>query len=171
MVSLEVILKGTTDGDFVDNPKIVRILNRNNVLYTEIDNSKIEYQTLRGESKIDWKPNMKRIENVVVKNARGHAMYEFDEPMTERPNSIIIRLFSAMGESEKSEFLNSNDGHGLWPEVGGRMMQRIITGDGLINGWVDLQEGFYRYSVNQQESAIRVKSIIREYLTKSVSWE
>jgi hypothetical protein len=58
----------------------------------------------------------------------------------------------------------------LWPEVGSRMMTRVITGQDLSNGWVIVQEGVYRYAVVQQ-GGILVRSVLREYLATEVYWD
>lgn len=170
MVFLEVVLAGTMESDFSHNPKIARILNRNATLKAEITKSQIKYQTLAGEDKIVWKANMDRIARVVIKNARGHAMYELGEPMIDRPTLISIRPIIEMTAKEIEEFLNSTDFCFLLPEVGSRMLQRVISNDGRMDGWVEVQDNMYRYSVNYHGSGMRVKSIIHGYLTTEVAW-
>lgn len=38
------------------------------------------YTTIGGEQRLVWKPDLERIERVVVKNARGHAFFEIGDP-------------------------------------------------------------------------------------------
>ncbi len=57
-----------------------------------------------------------------------------------------------------------------WPEVGSRMMTRVLTGQDLVDGWVVVQDGSYRYSV-VQEGRILVRSVIAEYLATEVFWD
>ena len=56
-----------------------------------------------------------------------------------------------------------------WPEVGSRMMQRLVMGD-LNRGWVTVQEGVYRYMVVQLFGGTVVRSVIREYMATEVLW-
>ena len=58
----------------------------------------------------------------------------------------------------------------LWPEVGSRMMTRLATGEDMAGQWVVVQEGIYRYSV-QQAGGLRVRSVLSEYLATEVQWE
>ena len=51
----------------------------------------------------------------------------------------------------------------LWPEVGSRMMSRVLTGQDLRDGWVIVQEGIYRYRVDQFGGML-VRSVLFEYL-------
>ena len=58
----------------------------------------------------------------------------------------------------------------LWPEVGSRMMARLVTGEDMAGEWVVVQEGIYRYSV-QHAGRLRVRSILSEYLATEVQWK
>ena len=57
----------------------------------------------------------------------------------------------------------------LWPEVGSRIMTRILTGEDFNNGWIVVQEGVYRYAVSYADQ-ILVKIVISEYLAAEVCW-
>ena len=58
----------------------------------------------------------------------------------------------------------------LWPEIGSRMMQRLAGVDPLVDGWVDVQEGVYRYAVARGPDELLVRTVIREYLATEVYW-
>ena len=49
------------------------------------------------------------------------------------------------------------------------MMTRVLTGEDMDSGWVVVQEGTYRYVV-QQTGGLRVRSILSEYLATEVQW-
>ena len=57
-----------------------------------------------------------------------------------------------------------------WPEVRSRMLTRVATRQDLVNGWIVVQDGRYRYCVMPQ-GRILVRSVIAEYLATEVLWE
>ncbi|WP_205208578.1 hypothetical protein [Arenimonas caeni] len=73
----------------------------------------------------------------------------------------------------------------LWGEIGTRASQRVgviqaklvgPTGeerviDLLINDWLDVQQGRYRYLATDQDGLIRVRMVLGEYLACEVVWE
>jgi hypothetical protein len=119
-----------------------------------------------------WKPDTSRVQNVVLKNARGHAYFEFGEPMLVAPSHIWACPLENMTEVQRQTFeeVNSEEGFAPSPEVGSRMMTRLFTGDDMVGHWVVVQEGTYRYSV-QQNGGIQVRSVLSEYLATEVRWE
>jgi hypothetical protein len=59
----------------------------------------------------------------------------------------------------------------IWPEVGSRAMQRLITGtDVTPGGWIDVQPGLYRFNVTYGGS-VEVRIVIHEYLACYIYWE
>ena len=48
-------------------------------------------------------------------------------------------------------------------------MQRMAIGD-PEDGWAEVQNGVYRYTVIQLPRETLVRSVIREYLATEVSW-
>jgi len=56
-----------------------------------------------------------------------------------------------------------------WPEVGSRMLTRVVTGQDLAGSWVTVQDGIYRYAV-AQHGVVLVKSVLFEYLAAEVFW-
>ena len=106
----------------------------------------------------------------MVKNARGHAFYEYGEPMLDDPVGVWSKPLLSMTASERGEFENiSSDGG--WPEVGSRMMTRVMTGQDLDGPWVVVQDGIYRYGVTQATGEILVRAVISEYLATEVRWD
>ena len=69
---------------------------------------------------------------------------------------------------ERVEFEAVHTGPGL-PKVGSRMMTRVLSGQDLVDGWVVLQDGVYRYAV-MQEDYFTVRSVMVEYLAAEVHW-
>ena len=149
-------------------PRAHRILHNSPKLRARIDRTRSEYQTADGQTRIIWKPELPRIENVVLKNARGHAYYELGDPMQNKPERLVMRPLESLTDSEFEEFEHINGGP-IWPEVGSRMMTRLVTGQDLEDSWIIVQDSCYRYAVIQQGLVI-VKMVIAEYLAAEVVW-
>jgi hypothetical protein len=123
-----------------------------------------------GEQRMVWKPDMERIERVIVKNARGHAFFEIGEPMMQKPTSVQVVPLEYMKDSERNEFESGYDPQGMWAEVGSRMMTRLATGQDLKgDGWVIVQEGVYRY-LAIQAGLMTVRTVLYEFLATEVRW-
>lgn len=171
VIFLECVLAGSTDSDAQSNPKIGRALKRSKKLRTRIEAARTETPDLFDETRIEWRPEAERINRIVLKNARGHAYYEYGEPMLSEPEHLWATPLQCLTADEREEFENFDSG-GLapWPEVGSRMMTRVITGQDLSGGWVVVQDGIYRYGVAQR-GVLLVRSVLFEYLATEVYWD
>jgi len=169
---LSCVLAGSTDPEKQTNESAARALTESAALRAMIDRTKREFQTVGEETRIVWQPDMERINRVVLKNARGHAYFEYGEPKMEAPPRVWARPLESMSESERAEFegLTGTGGLAAWPEVGSRIITRIATGLDMDGGWVVVQDGTYRYSVDDAEG-LRVRSVVWEYLATEVHWE
>lgn len=165
------VLAGSTAPEAQTNPKVRRALERNPALLARIEASKKLCLTPDGEETLIWQPEMERILRVVLKNARGHAFFEFGEPMLEEPEHVRAMPLESMSPQQRTAFENVGAASGIagWAEVGSRMMTRQITGQDMAGGWVVVQPGVYRYAVFQ-EGAIMVRSVLREYIATEVFW-
>lgn len=166
-IFLSCVLSGTTDPSGQKDPKFQRALKRNPALLNRIESSRKSFTTINGESRTIWEPENDRINRIVLKNARGHAYYEFGEPMLTEPAHVWAIPLESMNEIQRNEF--ESVATGAWPEVGSRMMSRYLTGQDMANDWVVVQNGVYRYTVSQ-EGTILVRSVIRGYLATEVFW-
>ncbi len=168
-IFLHCVLSGSTDPDRQSDPKVSRALQRHKKLRTKIEHSRMEHLTLIGETRSSWGPETKKINRVILKNARGHAFFEFGEPMLTEPAHVWSAPLATMTSEERSYFENIQTGAEFYPEVGSRMLTRVITGQDLSDGWVIVQDGIYRYSVIQQ-GLMLVRSVLFEYLATEVYW-
>jgi hypothetical protein len=125
-------------------------------------------QTIGGETRCIWTPGAARISRVIVKNARGHAFFEFGEPMLREPDRVWWSPLEHLTPTQREEFEHFEFGP-AWPEVGSRMMTRMITGQDLDGSWVSAQAGIYRYAVGQAGTML-VRTVLREYLATEVFW-
>lgn len=166
---LSAVLTGSTDLGQQVSPAANRILAGNRRLRSQIERTKMEDRTLWGGTRTIWEPDMSKISRVIVKNARGHAFFEYGEPLLSEPEHIVVRPLETLTSKERVDFETIDMGAG-WPEVGSRMTTRVITGQDLEDGWVVVQDGVYRYAVMQQ-SVMVVRIVIAEYLAAEVWWE
>ena len=168
---LSCVLSESTDPGHQRNASAARALTDSKALRAWIERSKIEYQTLGGDKRIVWRPDTARLDRVILKNARGHAYFEFGEPMLEPPVHVWSSPLEYLSSSERAAFESLDDEGGFvsLPEVGSRMLTRVFTGADLCAGWIVVQENTYRYAV-QQEGLLRVRSVWAEYLATEVQW-
>ena len=166
---LECVLCGSTDSNLIHRPKIKRILTENPKLTAQIRAS----QQKDDSGNLVWQPDVKRVENVLLKLARGHVAYELSLPHTEEPEQIIFVPLIRLSEEQRTAFENPIDeSFNLWPEIGSRSFMRAIVGGQECyqeNGWNIVQDKNYRYLVSQSEGDF-VQIVISEYLACRVSW-
>lgn len=165
---LECVLAGSTDLERQSDSKVSRALRRNPKLRARIEGSRTEYETPGGQTRSVWKPETERVNRIILKNARGHAFYEYGEPMLTEPTHVWSAPLEAMTAADRAEF-ESTQTQGLLPEVGSRMLTRAMTGQDLSDGWVVVQDGIYRYGV-AQHGVMLVRSVLFEYLATEVYW-
>jgi hypothetical protein len=163
------VLSGSTDPDRQHDPRVRRILTRSPMLRQRIEDARTESRTLfNDEPRIVWSPERERIERIVLKNARGHACYEYGEPMLEPPDCVWLAPLASLTPEERSQFEDVQ--RDVWPEVGSRMLTRVVTGQDLCDGWVVAQDGVYRYAAIP-EGRLTVRSVIHEYLATEARWD
>ena len=170
------VLSGSTRPDQVRFPAASGILTHSPRLGNRIDRSRTVQGNLWGDVEVLWEPELDRVRRVLVKNARGHVLYELGEPMLEQPSHVSVCPIQAMTAHQVDQFENVPYGSG-WPEVGSRMMRKafIIHSPGdaqeaYFDGWQDVQGSVYRYAVTQGPSGILVRMVLREYLACEVGW-
>lgn len=124
-----------------------------------------------------------RVNNIVLKLARGHAAYELSLPLYDPPKNIRVLPLCVMEEFELEEF-ESFEAPEVFGEVGSRGMQRFAvmqmtlrsaTGELIehsvpLAGWVEVQDGRYRYLATSESSGARVRIVISEFLACDVRW-
>jgi hypothetical protein len=112
-----------------------------------------------------------RVERVMLKLARGHAAYEFGEPVLHEPSGLWVGSLAGMTEEERREFETVPE-TSLFPEIGSRAFLRVIAqGESGFapDGWRVVQEGRYRYLVCPSPFLIRL--VVGEYMAAEFWWE
>ena len=167
---LASVLSGTTEPNPRRFPAAARALGHSSGLRRRIGQTRRVQGALWGEPEIQWAPELERVVRVLVKNARGHALYELCEPGLSEPSWVNMTPLAFLTERQRDQFENVLDGP-FWPEIGTRLFQRVASGDLLPGGWVELQPNVYRYAVAQESGEILVRIVLHEYLTAEVLWD
>ena len=171
---LWTVLAGSTDPKKQKTPEVARMLRRNVGLRERIENSRTERTTLFGEEEITFAPEVERVKRVVIKNARGHALYELDRAMSFEADEFFAIPLQVLTPEQRDAFETGGEGELLgWAEVGTRLFQRQcgMAQSDMIGPWVIVQDGVYRYAVvDRGGDSLLVQSVIQEYLATSVYW-
>ena len=162
------LLSGSTDPGRQKTTAGAGILHNNAALKKRIDASRTVSSTLFGEQTTTWYPEIQRLKNVILKNARGHIYFELGQPAFGEPASVCLTPLDKLSNDERSDFELIDHGPGL-PEVGSRMLTRLLTGQDMENGWIVVQDNVYRYAVVENGGFV-VRIVIREYLAGELSW-
>jgi hypothetical protein len=175
---VESVIAGSADPERIRRPSVANILRRTPALCARLEAAKT---CEHGQTQFAIEPE--RVKNVVVKLARGHAAFELSQPCKDEPASVWWKPLALMDEEQRDEFESSHvvESYG---EIGSRGMQRLLVAQftlqsdsgetrmaGLVvNDWMDVQEGRYRYHAIDYGDAIRIKLVIGEYLACEVVW-
>lgn len=164
---LECVIHGTTDIDKLSRNRIKKILTRKKNLWTRLEKAKTE--NLFGE--IEFLTENKRIKNVILKLAFGHARYENSETQFEDPASIWFLPINLMKEEDLETFLSPEEISTL-PEIGSRAFQRIAFNDERTPAsyWKEVQPNAYVYTITHISGGLGVRMIIWNYLACEVFW-
>ncbi len=165
---LECVLVGEADPSRLLRPKIAKVLAHNKPLLARLKRAK----SAGGDGPV-WSIEQNRLKAVVLKLARGHAAYEYNEPRLEEPDYISFKPMMTMQNGEREAFEGSDhESLAGVPEVGSRAMQRLLVvgSDVFREGWLVVQDGNYRFRVSEEEG-LTVKIVLREYLACHVVWQ
>ena len=164
---LASVICGSTNLDSDRLPVAAQALEYSSRLRKRIDRVRQIQGTLWGYPEIQWTSEIERIARVIIKNSRGHILFEVGLPIVAPPSYICIAPIQRISAQQIDEFENPS-GTSMWPEVGSRSMQRIATGECELGGWIEVQKGVYRYAVSE---FLSVRIALREYLAAEVAWD
>lgn len=175
---VESVVAGSADPQDIKRPNVANILRRTPALRARLETAKT---CIDGQIQFAVEPE--RIKNIVIKLARGHAAFELSQPCKEGPTSVWWQPLALMDVGHREEYESSHVVE-IYGEIGSRGMQRLLvaqftlqassgetkTAHMMINDWVEVQEGRYRYHAIDYGDVIRVKLVISEYLACEVIW-
>ncbi|MBE0670175.1 MAG: hypothetical protein IH588_06285 [Anaerolineales bacterium] len=176
---IEAAIAGSTDPDNIRRPSIANIFRRAPALRARIEAAK---STQDGQTLFKVEAN--RVQNVLVKLARGHSAFELSQIFREEPSSLWWCPIALLSENDRNSFDASHIVE-MFGEVGTRGLQRMLvtqfiiqsengeesTQNLLIHDWVDVQDGRYRYLAIDDKDEVRIKMVIAEYLACEVVWK
>lgn len=167
---IETTLAGSASPHDLGRDKIRRILTEKPFLAEQL----LRARTEDGEG-VRFAVDGERVENVVLKLARGHAAYELSEAPEEKPTRMTILPLAVMSRDSWYSFETLGGPSGAlpvcsgWPEVGSRAMQRLASTFPMRGGWIDVQPGRYRYLATA-DHGVTVRMVLSEYLACEVVW-
>jgi len=176
---IECAIAGSTDPNQIQRPRVAHILRRSPALRSQIESAK---SIIDGQ--IYFTAEEERVNAVILKLARGHTAFELSLPMRREPVSIMWWPVALMTEQEKETF-DVADITNFFGEVGSRGMQRLqvaqvklqsqagetINVNLLVNDWINVQDGRYRYQAIHNNNGIQIKIVIAEFLACEVIWD
>lgn len=167
---LEVVLKGSVDPHELEHARVRDILTRKPNLADRL----LDAKHVDENGEITWQPELERVQNVLLKLARGHVAYELNQSRTESPNSVTAIPLALFSVSDRGQFERGLvDEISGWPEIGCRAFYRAcgVPPDPHQDGnWIVVQEHQYRYMVFETSSVV-VRIVLREYLACEVVWD
>lgn len=165
---LECVMSGSTEPNLLRRKNVQRILSEAPRLAAEIQST----LTVDHAGNKVWHPDMARVNNVVLKLARGHLDYELSIQERGDPGLMEIVPLPLM-EPESRVFFERPEPEPLavWPELGSRAFLRALpSGIRVDDDWQDVQAGRYRYLVGQDEGNY-VHIVIGDYLACRIVWD
>ncbi|MFA6635665.1 MAG: hypothetical protein WCV56_00945 [Candidatus Omnitrophota bacterium] len=161
---IECVVCGTIDYNAIERKRISSILQRKPALVSKFKQAQKEV-----DNGVLFSAELPRVKNVLLKLARGHAVYELNEPQLGDPVRFTCTPFIAM-DSEKRDSFEDVPRPVVFPEVGSRASQRLIVNEPGSVLWITVQPERYRY-LAFTGSGVTIRIVIREYLACEIGWE
>jgi hypothetical protein len=179
---VECVLTGSAEPEVISRHKIARILSEKPALREMILRAR---QIINGT--VSFAIDYPRVRNVLLKLARGHAMFELDTPLQEGEASVEWTPLVLMDAEARVQF-ETPPTSSLFPEVGSRAMQRMMVVSVVLAsqedpksqlvqelllgpGWIEVQPGRYRYLATVVDTGhVIVRMVLSEYLACEVIW-
>ena len=164
---MHAVLAGSLYPDPETHPEAANLLRSNRDIVRSLKNAS-GGEMFEDTHRFTLYPDRERVRRVVLKNARGHAYHELGEPLMEDPAHVCFVPLMSMACDHRATFEDIGGGLDGWPEVGSRMMSRVVNGVDLDRGWIKVERGRYRYAVDS--CGITVRTVIWEYLATETYW-
>lgn len=161
---LECVRVGGVSPDLVEREKVIRILSERPKLLEKLKKA----MSVR-EGEITFSIETDRLKRVLLKLAKGHVLFEQNEPhLSEEPSLFEFGTLELLPEEARHRF-EATPVIGLLPEVGSRSLQQLaITEQGAFLPWINVQDGRYRYVVPEVGL---VRMVLSEYFWCQIRWD
>lgn len=137
---------------------------------------KIENEIIyRMEKGLGYKIEMNRLDNILIKLAKGHAAFELSEYNFDK-YSISIKTFSRDQVSrEEWNIFNGVEELTYAHEIGSRSIDNIYIIENsykpvAVIDWNIVQEGRYKYLSTINNEKIIIKIVLNEYFAALINW-
>lgn len=163
---LEAVCAGSPDPTLFDRARVRQSVEEAEAIARQLDS------TLSSAQAWDHGDNGRRLRAVILKLARGHAMYDLADPRYDRPRSVRWFRLDEASQDEVVEFerwMPANTQPLLLPEIGSRALLRWFDGREEEKVWFTVQQDRYRYSY-RVDGALRVRLVLRGFLASEVCW-
>ena len=167
--AIACVLSGSTDPGVLGRDKISRILSERPSLNACLASARKEFG-----GRVAFELEAERVQNVILKLARGHAAFELNEPQLSEPVHVAFAPLPTLRAEERHRFEVVPTPR-VFPEVGSRAMQRTFVvaspnGQCVFSpGWLSVDPGRYRYFV-VADGVVTVRIVMDEYLGAEVIW-
>jgi hypothetical protein len=162
---IECIINGSAEIEDLKREKIKRVLSKRPALQKRLADAKVQnaegsFFSIEGE----------RIENVLLKLAKGHAQFDASSPLLGKPTYMVYKPLHTMTETENEKFFSGPEVE-KYPEVGSRLFFRIVEDNTPHSAWQIVQENVYAYMVTSQIGRLSVRLVISDFLAAEVIWD
>jgi hypothetical protein len=162
---IECIINGSANIADLKREKIKRILSEKEHLRKKIENS-IVFSNGQTTFSID----VRAVENVLLKLARGHASFEASRPRLEEPQFFHYKPLHLLTDTERGSFFSTPEVE-IYPEVGSRLFNHLVLKNNTpYSNWIHVQDNDYLYVVTSQVNQFSVRIVVYNYLAIEVIW-
>jgi hypothetical protein len=161
---IECAINGTASPKAIKRKKVRSILQRKPALVSKLNQA---CQQITGG--MPFSVEFPRVRNVALKLARGHSVYELNEPRIDEPSQLAIIPLLSMDSKSRANF-EAFSKSSILPEVGSRGSQRLVVNDPGMSLWITVQPERYRY-LAFVDGGIIIRIVIGEYLACEAVWD
>lgn len=166
---IECVVSGNTSPTYIERSNIRTILSNKPALAARL---KLAYEASPGYNSLLQEE--RRLQQLLLKLARGHVLYELNEPHYEAPAFLGYAPLVALSDEARIQF-EEVEALDVLPEVGSRGMMRDLLipydlGDCYIPQWLVVQPDRYRYLTFVKQGVV-VRIVLSEYLACEVVWK
>jgi hypothetical protein len=165
---ISCVIAGSVESANIERQKIRRILSDKASLRALLSES----PSMGEAGSLVWCSDPRRVRNVVLKLARGHAMYEGAETTRQDPDRTLITPLLSMTRGQRQAFETPIESC-VFPEIGSRQfVNALVAGDQVYSdcGWQVVQTGRYRYLASFGDH-VTIRIVLSEYLACEVMWD
>ena len=164
---IDCVITGSTDPTRCTRPKVARFLAENPALAARIAHS----ETVGPNGEQVWRPEIDRVNKVLLKLARGHVAFELSLLQIDEPVSVSHAPVVSVDRESRDQFIQPQQTP-FWPEIGSRAFNHVCKSfpPGGCDEWQIVQPGRYQYLVSQADGLF-VRMLISDYLLCEVRWD